>query len=367
MSSAPPVDIFIAEVEAFGGAERADLALSHWLYAHGIPNRVLTYSDRVGLEKHVAHPLEVVQLRPAGGVFAKVGALRRHFRNGTTQPRLIVSGYQPALHATLAGLRGFHCLMHDTPALLSDAGHRSMTGKLRIAAQNFIIGRGLRSGGATIVTSEFLKAECRKDFGVEAAIARMGGLPPVDGFQVRPFMGNLNLVSVCRIEANKRIDWMLHSLAALEARATPLSSTANWQLRLAGKGSQIDALRALALKLHIADRVQFLGFVPDDELQTLMREAHLFLMPALQGFGIPAVEAIQAGMPVLLHRESGVSDILLNTPWATVFTGGADAMTAALQTAVAGVVEGRHIGKPLPEISSEADWAERVAGLCGWA
>ena len=366
VSSVASVDIFIAEVEAFGGAERADLALSSWLYAHDIPNRVLTYSDRVGLERHVAHPLEIVQLKPAGGVRAKVAALQKHFRDGSTQPRLIVSGYQPALHATLAGLRGFHCLMHDTPALLSDVGRRSLKGKLRIAAQNFIIGRGLRSGGATIVTSEFLRAECRKDFGVEAAIARMGGLPPFDGFQLRPFMGDLNLVSVCRMEANKRIDWMLHSLAALEARTTPLSSSANWHLRLAGKGSQIDALKALALKLGIADRVQFLGFVPDDELQKLMRDAHLFLMPAMQGFGIPAVEAIQAGMPVLLHRESGVSDILLNTPWATVFTGGADAMTEALQAAVAGVIEGRHVGKPLPDISSEADWAERVAGLCGW-
>ena len=45
------------------------------------------------------------------------------------------------------------------------------------------------------------------------------------------------MLSVCRIEANKRIDWILRSLAALE-RATPsLSSRANWRLDLAGKGS----------------------------------------------------------------------------------------------------------------------------------
>ena len=34
-------------------------------------------------------------------------------------------------------------------------------------------------------------------------------------------------------------------------------------------------------------------------------------MPAVQGYGIPAIESLQRGIPVLLHRESGVSDILL--------------------------------------------------------
>ncbi len=366
MSDVAPVEIFIAEVEAFGGAERADLALSRWLYEHGIPNRILTYSDRVGLAKHVNHPLEIVELKPAGGSRSKVDALKRHFGGVRLQNRLIVSGYQPAFHATLAGARGFHCLMHDTPALFSDADHRSLRSKLRIAVQNFIVGRGLRSGGATIVTSEFLRAECRKDFGVKAHIARMGGLPPADGFHERPYTGELNLLSVCPMAKNKRIDWMLQSMAALEKSDKPLSSFTDWHLRLAGKGSQMEALRAMAAELGIAERVHFLGFVSDEELQILMGEAHLFLMPAVQGFGIPAVEAIESGMPVLLHRESGVSDILLDTPWATVFEGDASAMPPALKQAIQGIVEGGHLGQPLPPIHSEDEWAERVARLCGW-
>lgn len=366
MSTPAPVEIFIAEVEAFGGAERADLALSHWLFEHGIPNRVITYCDRVGLERYASHPVEVLQLEPRGGVRSKVSALKRHFSNGSRHERLIASGYQPALHATLAGLQGFHCLMHDTPALFSDAAHRSLKGRIRLGVQNHVIGRGLRSGGTTIVTSEFLRKECRRDFGVKAHIARMGGLPPSQGFKERPFEGTLTMLSVCRIEKNKRIDWMLQSLAELEHASTPLSAVADWTLQLAGKGSEIDPLRSMAASLKISDRVQFLGFVSDAELRGLMAHAHLFLMPALQGFGIPAVEALQAGIPVLLHRDSGVSDILLETPWATVFEGDQKAMTPALFLAVQAVMQGRHLGTPLPPISTEAEWAERVARLCGW-
>ncbi|AFL88181.1 glycosyltransferase [Terriglobus roseus DSM 18391] len=367
METSQPVEIFIAEVEAFGGAERSDLALSRWLYEHGIANRVLTYEDRVGLEKHVQHPLEVIQLKPQGGVRAKIAALKQHFADKKQQPKLIVSGYQPALHVTLAGVRGFNCLMHDTAALLSDAGHRSLKGKLRLAISEYVIGIGLRSGGATIVTSEFLQAECRKDFRMKAQIARMGGLPAKDGFHERPFHGVLNMLSVCRIEANKRIDWMLEALAVLERESPPLSAKADWRLDLAGKGSLIESLRQRAQVLGLAERVRFLGYVSDDELQLLMREAHLFLMPAVQGFGIPAVEALQAGIPVLLHRESGVSDILRETPWATVFDGGPDAMVPALRDAIEGLVAGRQIDQPLPPISTEDEWAAKVAGLCGWA
>jgi glycosyltransferase involved in cell wall biosynthesis len=366
MQSSAPVEIFIAEVEAFGGAERSDLALSHWLYQHGIPNRILTYDDRVGLEKYAQHPLEVLQLKPVGGVRAKIAALKQHFAGQKQQPRLIVSGYQPALHVTLAGARGFQCLMHDTVSLLGDAGNRSLKAKVRLRLSNFITGIGLRSGGATIVTSEFLQAECRKDFGVKAQIARMGGLPAEGGFHERPFHGTLNLLSVCRIEANKRIDWMLDALAALERESPALSTKADWRLDLAGKGSLIESLRSKADQLGIGGRVHFLGFVPDDALQQLMAQAHLFLMPAVQGFGIPAVEALQAGIPVLLHRESGVSDILRETPWATVFEGGSPAMVPALRSAIACVIAGKQLGAPLPAISTEDEWAQKVATYCGW-
>ncbi|SDF20833.1 glycosyltransferase family 4 protein [Terriglobus roseus] len=366
MTNMPPIEIFIAEVEAFGGAERADLALSRWLYDHGIANRILTYRDSVGLAKYASHPVDVITLNPAGGFRSKLAVLKQHFAGVSAQPRLIVSGYQPALHATLVGARGFHCLMHDTPALFSDAAHRSLKAKLRIKLQNFLTARGLRSGGTTIVTSEFLRSECRKDFGIEAQIARMGGLPSADGFHERAYSGTLNLLSVSRIENNKRVDWMLQSLAALEHETTPLSSRFDWQLRLAGKGSQIDALRSMAESLGIAQRVHFLGFVSDGELKQLIQESHLFLMPALQGFGIPAVEALQSGMPVLLHRESGVSDILLDTPWATVFEGGAKAMAPALLQAMTQAAEGHHLGHPLPPINTEEEWAERVAKLCHW-
>jgi len=361
--------IVISEIEQFGGAERSALALLRWLYERGLPGHVVTYADHCGLPQFSSHPFEVVELK-AAGARQRIAALGSYFRaRPQSAPKPLLSGYQPALHATLSGMRGFHDLMHDTPCLFDDPEGRSLRSSLRLAISNRVVGYGLRSGGNTIVTSAYLREECRKDFGVDAVVVRMGGMSAADPpslFRARPVTGELRMLSVCRIEANKRIDWILRSLAKLEHSIPPLSSRIDWQLDLAGKGPMLQELTKMASSLGIGNRVRFHGFVPDAELQVLYERAHMFLMPAVQGYGIPAIESLQRGIPVLLHRQSGVSDILLDTPWATVLEGGDEEMVPALDAAIRAVLTGSHLKAPLPQLPTEDSWAEEVARLCGW-
>jgi glycosyltransferase involved in cell wall biosynthesis len=357
--------ILQTQVDGFGGAERAALGLADWLYEQGLPAYFLTYEDKCGLAGYAKHPLTVVELTPGGrSSVEKVAALREHLRaRGVGAPRLLCSGYPASLHATRAGERGFHTLMHDTPSLFSDAANRSWKNHLRLAVTNRTQRKGLGSGGVTIVTSEHLKADCRKYFGVEAVIQRMGGMTLAGGAAAGSHQWKdgetLRLLSVCRIEESKRIDWLLEGLAELKPAV-------DWRLDLAGKGPQIEALREMAERLGIGGRVHFLGFVPDEALEALYGRAHLFLMPALQGYGIPAVEALSRGIPVVVHRESGVSDVLLDTPWATVLFGGRESTAGALAKAIDGVMRGVALGVERPVLPTEAEWAEGVARLCGW-
>jgi glycosyltransferase involved in cell wall biosynthesis len=358
--------IVLTEIDVMAGAERSVLALSRWMYQHGLEHHFVAYRDDLGFPSYADHPVTVVQLRPELRATKKVAALRKYFAARAQGPRPLTSGYQPALHATLAGVKGFHCLMHDTPSLFDAAGSAGLKQRALRYVSNRMIGRGLRSGGKTIVTSEFLREDCRRVFGVEAAIARMGGLSGTEGFHARRVEGELRLLSVSRIEGNKRIDWILHALAELERGEHPLSECVNWRLDVCGRGAQLEAMVAMAAELGLAERVAFLGYVSDAELENLYGEAHLFLMPAVQGYGIPAVEALTRGLPVLLHRESGVSDILLDTPWATVIEGGEEGMLPGLRRAITGVIEGRQLTASLPELPTEDGWAELVVRLCGW-
>jgi hypothetical protein len=281
----------------------------------------------------------------------------------------MMAGYQAALHASLAGLSAFHTLMWDTPSLFSDDSQPdSLTRWLRRWLSDRILGHGLRSGGRTIVNSRYLKGESERLYGANVAIARMGGLE--GAARPRPAVtapdAIFSLLSVCRVEANKRIDWILRALAALEARDPPLSHRVNWRLDVVGGGPLIAPLAALAQNLGMAERVRFHGFLDDQDLELLYAQARIFVMPARQGYGIPAIEALQRGIPVLLHRESGVSDILDDTPWCGVFDGPASAMPAALDSMIDRVLSGTHDAAPLPALPTEAAWAEDVARHCGW-
>jgi glycosyltransferase involved in cell wall biosynthesis len=359
--------IVTTEIVAMGGAERSCLALARWLCEQGLPCHFVLYQDSVGIEKFASHPLPVVRLNPEMNAVHKILALRRYFSNRSKALQPLMSGYQTALHGALAGLRGFHCLMHDTPSLFSDAqSHKSAMRKLRMDVSNRTTSHGLRSGGQTIVTSQYLQEESRRVFGVNAAIARMGGLVQSTEFRTRPVTDRLRMLSVSRVEGNKRIDWMVGALASLEHSSQPLSKTVSWQLDVAGKGAQLEQMRTLAKELGVADRIHFHGFVSDEMLQKLYDEADLFLMPAIQGYGIPAIESLQRGIPVLLHRDSGVSDILLDTPWAIVMHGGEEDMAPALSRAIASVRRGRHLGISLPKLPTEDSWAAEVAQLCNW-
>jgi glycosyltransferase involved in cell wall biosynthesis len=352
--------IVLTEIEAMGGAERSVIALSRWLQGRGLRHHFVTYLDRIDITAYADHPMTVVQLRPEMRASKKIAALRRYFATRKGAPAALMSGYQPALHASLAGIRGFHCLMHDTPSLLK-ATHR-----LRRWVSDRITRHGLKSGGRTIVTSEYLRDETRRVFDVDAEIARMGGLGGAHTFHTRPVSDRLRMLSVSRIESNKRIDWIIRGLAAMEHDAVPLSSRIDWSLDITGTGSQLEPLRSLAGSIGLTQRVHFLGYVSDEELQRLYDDAHLFLMPAIQGYGIPAIEALARGMPVLLHRDSGVSDILLSTPWATVITGGEEGMLPGLRKAVGDVIGGVQLHAAVPALPSEDEWAERVTRLCGW-
>jgi glycosyltransferase involved in cell wall biosynthesis len=370
-SSAECRTLLMTEIGNMGGAERSCIALADWLQSRGLRRQFVLYHDTYGVGVHASHPLDVVQLSPPRGGRSKIAALRQYFRDHPTgRYAPLASGYQMAVHATLAGVARFNTLMHDTPSLIGQERKRSMREKFRLRVANAILGFGLRRaqrlGGHTIVTSEYLRDECLRIFGVEARIVRMGGLPTSLPFQLRPVHEKLRILSVSRVEPNKRIDWMLAALAELEGDDVPLSSRVDWLLDVAGTGSSLEPLRQMAADLGLANRVCFHGFVNDDQLQALYNRAHLFLMPARQGYGIPAVEALQRGIPVLLSRESGVSDVLLRTPWATVLSGGAERMPTGLREAIEAAMAGRHHGAPLPDLPTEESWAEEVSRLCGW-
>ncbi len=76
------------------------------------------------------------------------------------------------------------------------------------------------------------------------------------------------------------------------------------------EGWKVAGIReALAGMLH-ADRVKFPGFIEDADLPAVMSAAHAFVWPSLfEGFGLPPLEALACGTPVLTSRTSSLPEL----------------------------------------------------------
>lgn len=109
--------------------------------------------------------------------------------------------------------------------------------------------------------------------------------------------------SVCRLVPQKGLIYALQAFARVAARFDA-------HYVIVGDGPLRGALTAEAAHLGIADRVHFLGWRAD--ARTLYPAFDIFLMPSLwEGFGLVALEAMAASLPILASRVSALPEIVV--------------------------------------------------------
>jgi glycosyltransferase involved in cell wall biosynthesis len=97
----------------------------------------------------------------------------------------------------------------------------------------------------------------------------------------------------------------------IDAASLVLRRMKNVRFVMAGKGDLRQAMIQRATELNIAEFFDFPGFLSDEEVIRLFHRSDLFVMPSVsEPFGIVALEAIQANLPVIISRQSGVSEVL---------------------------------------------------------
>jgi len=82
---------------------------------------------------------------------------------------------------------------------------------------------------------------------------------------------------------------------------------------MAGSGDMKEDLTMLSANLGISDKVLFTGFLRGNELNRIYKSADLFVMPSIsEPFGIVPLESLINGTPVIISKQSGVSEVIKN-------------------------------------------------------
>lgn len=99
----------------------------------------------------------------------------------------------------------------------------------------------------------------------------------------------------------------------IEAASRVLKEFDNVRFVMAGCGDMMDRMVRRVAELKLSSKFHFTGFLKGDDVLQMLHMSDVYIMPSVsEPFGISPLEAMQARVPVIISRQSGVSEILTN-------------------------------------------------------
>ncbi|HLD21370.1 MAG TPA: glycosyltransferase family 1 protein, partial [Patescibacteria group bacterium] len=111
------------------------------------------------------------------------------------------------------------------------------------------------------------------------------------------------------IEPRKNLERLIAAFDQLVLQHAP--RLASVQLVIAGaKGWKYEGIMNAATKAKAQKQIRFIGYVTHEEKIALMQSCHFFAFPSLwEGFGLPVLEAMGLGVPVLTSRIAAIPEV----------------------------------------------------------
>ncbi len=195
----------------------------------------------------------------------------------------------------------------------------------------------IENSDAVTAVSPWLEAETRHRFGsAEGALERDIAVIPnfVEAARFAACTPRLGerplLVHVSNFRRVKRTEHIVSAFAELLKRRP-------CQLRMVGEGPCREGAMALAQELGVSDQIEWLG--NDPLIERALDGAALFLLASRQeSFGLAALEALAAGLPVVCTRVGGLDDVVTDGETGRLVSGTDDDLPELIAEAAHGIL-----------------------------
>src|SRR6185312_7834210 len=117
-----------------------------------------------------------------------------------------------------------------------------------------------------------------------------------------------------RISPHKNVVRIIEAFSLLKNQLLEEGRFTDLRLIIIGdEVSRHPDLRRSVIKSHMQNDVRFLGFVPIEVLRIFYDQAKIFVFPSLyEGFGLPPLEAMAHGTPVVTSNTSAIPEVVGN-------------------------------------------------------
>jgi len=223
--------------------------------------------------------------------------------------------------------------IHDViPLVFPDKFPKGIKGWLKFQIQKF----ALRSVAAVITDSENSKNDIVKHLGFPKE--KIFVIPLAPGGEFKPIKStkllNRNIVKYNLPEKfvlytgdvnwNKNVEGLIKAFSRIQRYKRSLNSLRGYkdikiqklELVLAGKAFEDKKLKEtrsifqLIKKLGLTNQVKILGYVPIKDLVVIYNLAMIYCQPSFyEGFGLPVLEAMACGTPVICSQASSLSEV----------------------------------------------------------
>ena len=220
-------------------------------------------------------------------------------------------------------VRPYVVTVHD----LANLFFEEETSSVRMQLRRFRFRRGLVRADRVIAVSEATKRDVENIMGIPPARIRRVYNAPDPGFFERASKVNgveqdkileryqINypyILYAGAIRRHKNIPRLVEAFAVVRDQ---LAGHPNYQdLRLVIIGDNISrypSVRQAVIKSRVEHAVRFLGFVPFDTLRCFYESAAAFVFPSrYEGFGLPPLEAMACGAPVIASNVSSLPEVV---------------------------------------------------------
>ncbi len=233
-------------------------------------------------------------------------------------------------------------LCHEPPRFLYDLrfltlSRRGPVGRvvLRVGAPilRLIDSWAVTKADASFVLSRYSAKQFEDIYGKKPIIEP----PGVDLEQFRPLAKTDfhpgPLITVGKLHPRKNLSLLLAALS--------LEQLSNIRLIVVGTGPQETELKSLATDIGNNDRIDWLGSVNDQELQSAYNKASVFVFCAHdEPFGLVVLEAMSIGLPVVVPNEGGPQEIVGNGKYGWVYRqDNVNSLSTAIKQATAATKE----------------------------